>query len=68
MKKIKSIEVKILSCYTFIGNKMKVVTDMEFRSIGKFAKRIGVTTIGLDIKNKKEITGTHQEKEPSGNF
>ena len=47
---------------------MKVVTDMELKSIGKFAKRIGVTTIGLGIKNKKEITGTHQEKEPSGNF
>ena len=41
---------------------------MELKSIGKFAKGIEVTTIGLGIKNKKEITGTHQEKEPSGNF
>ena len=41
---------------------------MELKSIGKIAKIIGVTTIGLSIKNKKGIAGTHQEKEPLATF
>ena len=41
---------------------------MELKSIGKFAKVIAVTTVGLGIKNKKGITGTHQEKEPLATF
>ena len=47
---IKSIEVKILSCYTFIW-KIKGMTDMELKSIGKFAKEIGITTTGLGINH-----------------
>ena len=27
---------------------------MELKSIGKFAKRIGVTTIGIGVKEKKK--------------
>ena len=65
---IKSIEVKILSCYTFIGNKIKVVTDMELKSIGKFAKGIGVTTISIGIKEKKKEDQNSSQNEPSGNF
>ena len=37
---------------------------MELKSIGKFAKRIGVTTIGIGIKEKKKRTGTHPKNEP----
>ena len=66
--KYKSIEYKILSCYTFIGNKMKVVTDMELKSIGKFAKRIEVTTIGIGIKEKKKEDQNSFKNEPSGKF
>ena len=41
---------------------------MELKSIGKFAKRTGVTTIDVGIKNKKGITGTRPQKEAFENF
>ena len=37
---------------------------MELKSIGKFAKRIGVTTIDVGIKEKKKRTETHSKNEP----
>ena len=47
---------------------MKVVTDMELNSIGKFAKRIGVITIGIVIKEKKKEDRNSSKNETLGNF
>ena len=41
---------------------------MELKSIGKFAKIIEVTTIGVSIKEKKKEDQNSSQNEPSGNF
>ena len=41
---------------------------MELKSIGKFAKRIGVITIGIGIKEKKKEDRNASQNETSGNF
>ena len=41
---------------------------MELKSIGKFAKIIEVTTIGIGIKAKKKEDQNSFKKEPSRNF
>lgn len=41
---------------------------MELKSIGKFAKRIGVITIGIGIKEKKKENRNSSKNEPTGNF
>ena len=41
---------------------------MELKSIGKFAKRIGVTTIDVGIKGKKKEDRNSSKNEPTGNF
>ena len=35
---------------------------MELKSIGKFAKRIGVTTIGIGVKEKKKENRNSSQK------
>ena len=41
---------------------------MELKSIGKFAKIIEVTTIGVSIKEKKKEDRNSSKNEPIGNF
>ena len=41
---------------------------MELKSIGKFAKRIGVITIGIGIKLKKKEDKNSSKNELLGNF
>ena len=41
---------------------------MKLKSIGKFAKIIEVTTIGVSIKEKKKEDQNSSQNEPSGNF
>ena len=41
---------------------------MELKSIGKFAKTIGVTIIGMGIKEKKKEDRNSSKNETLGNF